>query len=294
MDKLNGSIIKEFTLDKMVNLDILTDDGMKLLEQGYIVDINSGKLTPAIRSKPVNVPWFYVRPDDSKDCGFWHNIIFDIYEMFPVGCLDCWKVVVRPRTLTELFKLLVYQKDVYDSYCKCGIELRKYVHGNYGGYFYNNSLEEGLQCYERVRTGINQYISPDVPVILKRACTEYEMKFGDSSKWEDIVENGIYEKDGVRLTTRSGENLLDRTQRVKNNVDIIEKSKEVTEGCSSIQPQMVQISVMRSWMEHAYAIGDPTAFDHNDGKPFYGPPTTYHNNKNHDFKKYKGIKIKGE
>lgn len=269
-------ILEEFKLDNIVANDIITGEGEKLLRSGWLLDPKSGKFRPAITGSPaLDIPWIYVRPDNDKDCGFWHQVIFDTYNLVPVGCFGCWKVVVRPRSLTELFKLLIYQQDVYKGHCKCGIELRKYVHGNYGGYFYNRSVEEGLECYKTVRKAVDERISPQVAVTLKRGCTEYELKFGDSSKWEQIAETGKYEKEGQVLTTLGGQKLLDRIDLISNNVER-QKKQEVSEGCFSTQPVSVKVAVIRSWIEHAYSIGDPTALDYNDG-PFYTPPVTYHN-----------------
>ncbi len=295
----NGKVTDLYSLDNLVNADIYTGTADKLLQGGaYKIDAETNKIMPILRSKASNVPWIYVRTDSSKECEFWHYIVFEVYGLFPIGCLNCWKVVVRPRTVKELFQLHEYEENVYTGHCKCGIEIRDYVHGNYGGYFYSNSFEEGIECYGIVRKGIDKHISPDVPVILKRACTEFEMKYGDSSKWEEILDKGFYfDKDKNRLSLFSGEALELKLGDVRRNFDLIEKKRKESrgdmphEGMGNDQPGFVKIATMRKWLEHAYSIGDKTTLEFNEnGKPFYTPSVTYHNKKIHDFKKFKKYK----
>ncbi len=272
----NGKITEQFSLENLINGDIITGTGEKILTgRGYTINIQN-KIAPIVSGKHHDVPWVYVRSHESRECGFWHQIVFDVYKYFPVGCLNCWKVVVRPRTVKELFQLHEYQSNVYPGHCKCGIETRPYVHGNYGGYFYNDSLNKGLESYRRVRADINRYISPDISVILKRACTEYEVTFGDSSKWEENLLQGFrLDKDGNKITILKLEVLMQRIAMLRANIDL--EIEEPMEGISYKQPGFVKVKTMRSWLEHAYSIGDKTALEFNqpDGL-FYAPSKTYH------------------
>lgn len=298
--RFNGNITEQYSLENLVNADIL-EKGKALFAQGFSIRPRDNKIAPAVPGKSFNVPWVYVCPDDSKDCGFWHQVIFDTYGLFPLGCLDCWKVVVRPKTVKQLFALHEYQDSEYKysrtkngtpaGYCKCGIELRKYVHGNYGGYFYNSSLEEGLQCYEKVRADITKYIGADISVTLKRACTEYELKYGDSSRWEELLEKGSYEdKDGNVITVPPLDVLKQKIEAIKLNVSMTAEDMQAEEGYNVQQPGYVKIHVMRSWLERAYDVGDPTALEFNEGgKLYYTPPVTYHNRtiSPEEFERYK-------
>lgn len=273
-----GNVLKEFDFDKLLALDIL-DKGNKLLNEGFLIRPSDNKIAPSIRTKAANVPWVYVRPDTSKNCSYWHHVVFETFDLFPVGCLNCWKVVVRPRNIKELFMLHEYQDNIYKGHCKCGIEVREYVHGNYGGYFYNNSLREGLACYKKVRADISHYISPDIPVILKRACTEYELKYGDSSKWEEVLTSGkmINKDNGDIITIPNLDETLLKLEFISMNIDLGEEEvNDAAEGCVMHQPGFVKVSVMISWIKHAYAIGDPVALEFNEGgKPLYTPSVQY-------------------
>jgi hypothetical protein len=98
-------------------------------------------------------------------------------------CHECYKVVVRPRTVKQLFQLCDLQEKMTYS-AKCGIELRPSVPTLYGGYFYNRGLDAGRECLKTVKKEVRSKIDPSMKVILKRGCTEFEQRFGASDKWE--------------------------------------------------------------------------------------------------------------
>lgn len=222
-----------------------------LLEAGAFRINENGLLTNDfnIHAKP---PWVYVSQHPDKDCGLWHKVMFDIYGLLPRKCVECWKVVVRPNTLSQLMKLLRAQRES-GMYCKCGIENRLSVSAPYGGYFYNNSLEEGLDCLDNVRLLTSEHVGDDVDVFLKRGCTEFEHRFGDSKDWNSDVslDQHILERE---ITT-----WFDRSNHTKGTV----------------QPQWVQDNVVKGWIEHAYSIGDETYADFTDGMPLSPPYRTY-------------------
>jgi hypothetical protein len=98
-------------------------------------------------------------------------------------CHDCWKVVVKPKNVKQLMELCDLQADMQYP-AKCGIEIRPFVPRLYGGYFYNRSKEQGLECLKKIKRIVREKIDPTMPVLLKRGCTEFEMRFGPSDKWE--------------------------------------------------------------------------------------------------------------
>jgi len=268
----NGDMRERFSLKTYMEDDAMMN-ARKLIDMGFVIDPdNDDKLRPMVKTKTWDTPWIYVRPSPTRSCNFWHEIIFKVFGLFPIGCLDCWKVVIRPRTLKELFMLLDYERNEFDGDCKCGIEVRPYVHGNYGGYNYNNSLEEGINSYHRIRSDMNRIISPDVPVILKRACTEFELEFGDSDKWEELLEKGEVEHpEKGTIKSFKYDELKRRSDIIRGQLLLPDTSK------GWYQPKYVQDAVIREWFKHAYSIGDPTALEFNEGgKPFYTPSITYH------------------
>jgi hypothetical protein len=230
-------------------------------------------------------PWYYVKSAHNQDCLFWHTILFEkVYQenKVPLGCYECWKVVVAPRTLWELFTLLALQLKL-DRPGKCGIEgMRANSNKLYGGYFYNKSLEEGKETFKLVKEEIESYQTYDmrmfdvdlkdlkfhadgdvVPfaigdvtmkgapkVILKRACTEFEQKCGPSSQWEfdqDDVEDEVSMRDQF--------------------------SKEMF---ASQTNQSIKAHLMKMWIHHAYKWGDPTYRHFTQDNELFKPCETYH------------------
>ena len=216
-----------------------------------------------------DTPWIHIRHTVGFDCGLWNQIIFKgvvpllprEQQFVPRNCQECWKVVVKPRTLQQLFNLLELQKAL-DVPAKCGIETRETVPGLYGGYFYNKSLAAGMECYNTVKIAMleNEYLAPLIDevdvhgkttrIILKRACTEFEHLLGDSTKWKVTPEQDFIE-------------------------DLID-SYMVSDNLTLRQPDHVLWNIKRRWIEFAYQWGDPTYTLYTGGKPLYPHYITYH------------------
>lgn len=207
-----------------------------------------------------DTPWVHVNPSYRSNCYLWKDITFhEIIEknlprekqFAPAGCQECFKVVVRPKTLKQLFALQELQERMQLP-SKCGIEIRQSVFGNYGGYFYNRGLEEGLECYKKVRleVDVDRELGPGVKVLLKRACTEMEHGLGPSNKWE--------------LTKGQ----LDFEIKLRNHfVDDIPMCKQTEESKNYVKAR---------WIERAYDVGDETVFEYNAGEPLHPDYVTYH------------------
>ena len=228
-----------------------------LLEQGgYKLRDGDGKIYVET-FMAFHTPWHHVHHADGLDCHTWHKIMFDVCfrqtgkKFAPSPCHGCWKVVVRLQTLKQLFALLSLQMRMGRP-SKCGIEVRETVNGLYGGYFYNKSLEEGLECYSAVRQEIDAdpQLGPDVSVILKRACTEFELLCGPSDEWKVTPEQEGMEALINRWFVR------DINQRT--------------------QPPHALATVHRRWIEWAYQNGDQTYLEFTDGKPIYPKVISYH------------------
>jgi hypothetical protein len=142
-------------------------------------------------------PWVHspisIEKDLESSCSLYHEFFANKIGFIHSACHNCYKVVVMPNTVKQLFELCDYQKDI-NLPGKCGIEKRTYVPRLYGGYFYNQGLEMGRECHNLVKKGIHSLISKDIDVILKRGCTEFEMQYGPSDKWEIVPEQDEYEK----------------------------------------------------------------------------------------------------
>lgn len=176
-------------------------------------------------------PWIYTVPAEKKACFAWHHVYFKHYGFIPKGCLGCWKVVARPNTLRQLVKVLKWQEE-FGKPGKCGIERRRYVGANYGAYWYCDSKEEGLERWEEVMAAVVNGLGKGITVGLKRGCTEYEMKFGDSRKWDELYEGEGWER--------------------------IEKRLNASLMFEIARPPAFDENVMLEWIHWAYERGDET------------------------------------
>ena len=222
-----------------------------LLGKYYQVDANTGLI---IRSPGFqafwDLPWIMVNNDGTRECDFYKQVEA-IYGFIPPPCMECWKVVVFPKTLKQLMQVLQIEMRMTDAnpycFCKCGIEMRPDVERNYGGYFYTSGINEGLIRLTQVREELKKVFgeNSEVKAILKRACTEYERAHGPSDKWDELVTDkhrGIWKK--------------------LNEVFALTKKH-------TRQPEIIKKHVLTLWLNHAISIGDPSIKEFNDGKNFY-------------------------
>lgn len=180
--------------------------------QGYWLRGADGKIDHHRRPHPT-APWYYHKPTYVQNCNFHHKVLFNVLHQqkkVPIWCQKhCWKVVVAPRNLEELIFTYYLQREL-DIASKCGIEGdRMNSDKMYGAYWYNHTPKEGHYRYRQIR-GLFQNgatksgtildvpltvslmsaeeakdlaLPEEVPVILKRACTEFEQHCGPSEEW---------------------------------------------------------------------------------------------------------------
>lgn len=239
--------------DNLVKNDLITL--MKtLLDSGHFKMRNGDGKLVAEKGPTHNTPWHHVVHSYYLDCFTWNSIMFEkvLQQKFvPSKCQNCYKVVVRPKTLIGLMQLLEIQK-LMNVPAKCGAEVRKTVSGLWGGYFYCVGLEEGRERYAQVRAKVDaaEHLGPDTPVLLKRACTEYELACGPSDEWE-ITEEQLHL-----------EGLVDRL--------IVADTQHQEQAPHAL------VHVHRAWIEWAYANGDESYKYFTDGKSLYPKYVTYH------------------
>lgn len=220
--------------------------------KAYRVGLESGMIELIIPpgTQDLEHNWVHTVQKPDKDCKTL-LLIFKAFDFIPTRCLSCWKVVVKPRTVVELFKLYNIQVEL-NEHCKCGIETdRPHVNALYGGYFYTDTKQEGMERCLQVRKAVDEGIGKDVPVILKRYCTEMELKFGDSKgyqqpraakKWEAMVDKWF-------VKYPPGMN----------------------------QSPIVVHDIMERWIHFAMQFGDQSVKEINNGEFLYSQPRTYHN-----------------
>lgn len=237
---------------KLTELDYITKLKPLLEKNGYKMRIEDGKFVPRNVASAVEVPWVYVKTDANSRCDIYHNVFHQVFDHVPSYCRECYKVVVRPKTIVELFDLYEFQRRM-DVPCKCGAEKRPEVFGLYGGYFYCRGVEQGQERYAQVRKLVNEKLSVDTPVLLKRYCTEFEIgpkALGPSNEMPDATEDEITWENTIC-------NLIPRF------------------GVSTPQADHQIAYVMRAWIHWAYQNGDETYKTFTDGSPLFENYVTY-------------------
>ncbi|MBF0359334.1 MAG: tetratricopeptide repeat protein [Magnetococcales bacterium] len=105
-----------------------------------------------------------------------HALVFEKFQIIPEECFDCYKVTVKPRTVMELFKLMLVFDSIdlpKDNLRKCMVEVRPNISGAYKGFVYCQGVQEAKDLLELVQQTIYEKISKHIPVSVKRGCSEY-------------------------------------------------------------------------------------------------------------------------
>lgn len=197
--------------------------------------------------------WMHVAGNVQLNCKFLMHVMFlHVYQQrqVPQGCAACFKVKVSPRTLRELVALSEVIRNLPYT-AKCGLDAHSnYTQGIYGGYFYLDGIEAARVAYAHIRQAVDEHprLGQDVPIHIKRGCTEFEIKCGPSDCYEFPPELGEIES---ALTTY----IPPAPPREK----------------PAIQERAL---IMAQWIETAYRLGDNTYLDFTGGRRWY--PATVH------------------
>jgi len=218
-------------------------------------------------------PWINNLRATDRSCPLWMKNYFDFYGFIPRGCRSCWKVVMEISTVRQLMKIEQDQLECeYD--CKCGIESRPQTGklGMFGAYWYA-PLAEGLAGGRKMFRWLNKKY-PGVKLLLKRGCTEMEMRWKPSDRWDEFAEKGQW----------------DMYEELLNTLFVLE---EVPFGQT---PSMFKPVIRARWVEWAFEHGDRTYLDFVD-KPFKEDYLTYqssiHNEKDYIGSTFEPVKVKG-
>lgn len=223
-----------------------------LKKMGYFWSAETHSMKqPNERGLSAETPWIHAMGSYKKRCFFDHHIMFDMFNIIPPRCQECWKTVATPNTFKQLLEIEDIQSQMGVP-CKCGIELRDYTPKHYGSYFYSNSFDEGRERYEQVRQIVDENVTggKSLPVILKRGCTEFEMIKGPSPFWHMTPEE------------------QEMYEFVKGHVEMPK--------VNALQPEMMKNHVRTTWALWAHANGDFTYKDWNDGKSLFPDYVKYH------------------
>jgi hypothetical protein len=235
--------------EKLMKSDIMSRLA-KIESLGYYWDADTLKLrTQPFRVISKSTPWCHGTYPSTKRCGLDHHVIFNGFGIIPEGCMECWKICATIPTFDALMKMKEWQK-TYDGPCKCGMELRDYAPKHYGAYFYHDSLDEGRENYTVLKERIADEVDPDIHIILKRACTEFEFIKGPSPLW-------------VRS---EGEDEMIKLIETYVNDD----------ASNTRQEQLLADHVVLKWFIWAHSHGDFSYLPYNEGEKLFPEYVTYH------------------
>lgn len=177
-----------------------------------------------------------------------NDLIFKKYHVIPEYCFECYKVLVEPRTVMELFKLLMLFNTPFlpkNHRRKCMTEFRKDCSGAYKGFIYCREMEDGKAVFDIVRSAVTDEISPEIPVSLKRGCSHFGAAFPEYASMKPGVEPMKYNENW-----RVHEEEFDR-----DAVYTQAGSKDPNVNLSSTFTPS-EIFAMTFWLGYAASIGD--------------------------------------
>lgn len=180
-----------------------------------------------------------------------HLTVFTKFNVIPKYCFECYKVVITPRNVMELFKLLIIFEKIslpLDNTRKCMVEERKDCSGTYKGLVYCKSINEGNEVCNIVRMMVSDDISPHVSVTLKRGCSEFEHIFPEFAQIKPASEAMQYRKDWQEYEDYA-DNKLVFYKEIYADIPYVNTSKleKYTPG---------EILCIQYWLRYAATIGD--------------------------------------
>ena len=230
-----------------VGASTIGENLQRAIESGVLLQNQDGSLE--LRHAPQSGLW--LSRGHMPACAFLNRFVFQAayaQAAVPKGCEACYKVKVLPRTLRELVALYELAEQV-ECPSKCGLDFYNHHSQNvYAGYFYLESLEEARRTFRTIRTlaDDNPKLGSDVPIAIKRGCSNYEAACGPSDKYTFRPE------------------LQDIEAYLKGRFRLKKTAALTTAG-----------TIYGTWVPFAYQIGDNTYLDFTNGKPLYPKPLTY-------------------
>lgn len=241
--------------EELSELDIISPIRNLLDREAAKIDYKTGKILIE-RTMGHASPWVFndVLEHGERKCFKWIQFYWPFYRILPKECLGCWKVVVQPRNLDELFKIMQLQNELSIP-AKCGAEVRSHVRSTGWQAFWYGPFGEGLEgakkMYKTLAPKIRDILPITTEVILKRGCTEMERGRGPSNLWE-------------------------RTERDKLLQELLDHVLEMDENWYP-QPGWIKTDIIARWIERAWISGDSTVWKFAQKDSFPPGPVTYHN-----------------
>jgi len=178
--------------------------------------------------------------------------VFNQFKVIPKYCFDCYKVLIEPRTVVELFKLMVFFEKLdlpNDNTRKCMTEARAQVSGTYKGYIYCRGIEEAKRIVNMIQKPIAQEISKKIPITVKRGCSEYSLVYPEYAQIGKSITMMKYKEEWQIYEDIVDEKFIIDTQLSENE----------THNHSSYT--LDEDVTMFYWLQYAATIGDMSYMD---------------------------------
>ena len=192
------------------------------------------------------MPWHSWEHQHRGGCNR-HLSVFDKFNIIPKYCFDCYKVLVEPRTVMELFKLLIVFDKIKlqnDYTRKCMVEAREGMSGTYKGYIYCRSIEEGKEICKIVEEVVSEDISKNIMVTLKRGCSEYALSYPEYAQIRQDAGAMDY-----KMEWQKYEDLAEKEL-------VISSQAHVIGAYNSSRYAQLEAHIMLAWLRYAATIED--------------------------------------
>ena len=231
-----------WTKDKLWFNEARAEQIGQVLREGFHIT-QDGQLKPVSQGAAYDIPWVFIGDNLPHHCHIWNEMYFRKFGLIPRWCrTKCHKVVVsvpNVARLMDLHELMNFMHTKYGLNGKCGMDVRTYTWGFWRGFFYNTSMEKGLECLEIVRSVISENLGPAISVILKKGCTEYErtsMGGIPSNEWGEPTPEQADLEDHLDNLYYQGEEQFR-------------------------QPPWLRQKIMLNWWLRAYSFGDTSLWE---------------------------------
>jgi tetratricopeptide (TPR) repeat protein len=177
-----------------------------------------------------------------------HMSVFEILNVIPRYCFSCYKVSIKPRTVVELFKLMMVFEAIEfknNNTRKCTVETREDIQGTYTGLIYCENIEDANDVLEIIKAVVSVEISADIPIALKRGCSEFPLAYPEYAEIENDVAVMPYNEEW-----KEQEDEFDEKHSFNESVFLYDTCSEYSNY------EFKKAIVQHSWLQYAATIGD--------------------------------------
>jgi len=173
--------------------------------------------------------------------------IFHRFKVIPKYCFDCYKILIEPRTVVELLKLVIFFEKLTlpnDNTRKCMAEIRAQVSGTYKGYIYCRGIKEAEKIVNLIKKPIAKDISKKILISVKRGCSEYAFAYPEYTQIRNGKPMMQYREEWQVYEDRVDENFIVDAQLSENDTN------------NHPAYTLDEAVTMFYWLQYAATIGD--------------------------------------